>query len=67
MGWAGLGLAIVKAIALMHGGDVYVSVDGFNTFGLTLPVRVTDEPFAVHPSAQPTGVDIRTSLAPQHR
>ncbi|MGK9067091.1 heavy metal sensor histidine kinase [Stutzerimonas chloritidismutans] len=64
----GLGLAIVKAIALMHGGDVYVrSVDGFNTFGLKLPVRVTDEPFPVHPSAQPTGVDIRTSLAPQHR
>ena len=35
----GLGLAIVKAIALMHGGDVFVrSADGRNTFGLYLPV-----------------------------
>ncbi|WP_085594872.1 MULTISPECIES: heavy metal sensor histidine kinase [unclassified Pseudomonas] len=34
----GLGLAIVKAIALMHGGDVFVhSVQGINTFGLYLP------------------------------
>lgn len=34
----GLGLAIVKAIALMHGGDVFVrSDDGHNTFGITLP------------------------------
>jgi two-component system heavy metal sensor histidine kinase CusS len=34
----GLGLAIVKAIALMHGGDVFVrSRDGINTFGLYLP------------------------------
>jgi len=38
----GLGLAIVKAIALMHGGDVYVrSAKGINTFGLHLPVRAT--------------------------
>lgn len=36
----GLGLAIVKAIALMHGGDVFVcSADGMNTFGMHLPVR----------------------------
>jgi two-component system heavy metal sensor histidine kinase CusS len=35
----GLGLAIVKAIALMHGGDVFVrSDDGVNTFGLYLPL-----------------------------
>ncbi len=35
----GLGLAIVKAIALMHGGDVFVrSEGGGNTFGITLPV-----------------------------
>jgi two-component system heavy metal sensor histidine kinase CusS len=35
----GLGLAIVKAIALMHGGDVFVrSEHGGNTFGITLPV-----------------------------
>jgi two-component system heavy metal sensor histidine kinase CusS len=35
----GLGLAIVKAIALMHGGDVFVHSDaGGNTFGITLPV-----------------------------
>lgn len=35
----GLGLAIVKAIALMHGGDVFVrSEQGGNTFGITLPV-----------------------------
>jgi two-component system heavy metal sensor histidine kinase CusS len=35
----GLGLAIVKAIALMHGGDVFVrSDDGMNTFGLYLPI-----------------------------
>ncbi|MNV82105.1 Sensor kinase CusS [compost metagenome] len=35
----GLGLAIVKAIALMHGGDVFVrSDDGVNTFGIYLPV-----------------------------
>jgi len=35
----GLGLAIVKAIALMHGGDVFVrSAEGINTFGLYLPV-----------------------------
>ncbi len=35
----GLGLAIVKAIALMHGGDVFVrSKHGGNTFGITLPV-----------------------------
>ncbi|MFA5976950.1 MAG: heavy metal sensor histidine kinase [Pseudomonas sp.] len=35
----GLGLAIVKAIALMHGGDVFVRSDaGGNTFGITLPV-----------------------------
>ena len=35
----GLGLAIVKAIALMHGGDVFVSSDrGMNTFGINLPV-----------------------------
>ena len=35
----GLGLAIVKAIALMHGGDVFVrSDDGVNTFGICLPV-----------------------------
>ncbi|MFC6335662.1 heavy metal sensor histidine kinase [Pseudomonas sp. CCM 7891] len=35
----GLGLAIVKAIALMHGGDVFVrSEAGGNTFGITLPV-----------------------------
>ena len=35
----GLGLAIVKAIALMHGGDVFVRSDaGINTFGIYLPV-----------------------------
>ncbi|WP_367254530.1 heavy metal sensor histidine kinase [Pseudomonas sp. stari2] len=35
----GLGLAIVKAIALMHGGDVFVHSDrGMNTFGIHLPV-----------------------------
>ncbi|RMQ44543.1 Heavy metal sensor kinase [Pseudomonas cichorii] len=35
----GLGLAIVKAIALMHGGTVFVrSEQGFNTFGIQLPV-----------------------------
>nr|WP_178125020.1 heavy metal sensor histidine kinase [Pseudomonas sp. Fl4BN1] len=35
----GLGLAIVKAIALMHGGDVFVrSEQGINTFGLYLPL-----------------------------
>ncbi|UST63192.1 heavy metal sensor histidine kinase [Pseudomonas moraviensis] len=35
----GLGLAIVKAIALMHGGDVFVRSDrGMNTFGINLPV-----------------------------
>jgi len=35
----GLGLAIVKAIALMHGGDVFVRSEGDgNTFGITLPV-----------------------------
>jgi len=34
----GLGLAIVKAIALMHGGDVFVRSDrGMNTFGIYLP------------------------------
>jgi two-component system heavy metal sensor histidine kinase CusS len=34
----GLGLAIVKAIALMHGGTVFVrSERGTNTFGITLP------------------------------
>jgi two-component system heavy metal sensor histidine kinase CusS len=34
----GLGLAIVKAIALMHGGTVFVlSQDGINTFGISLP------------------------------
>ena len=34
----GLGLAIVKAIALMHGGDVFVrSEAGANTFGIQLP------------------------------
>ncbi|WP_117150632.1 heavy metal sensor histidine kinase [Pseudomonas coronafaciens] len=34
----GLGLAIVKAIALMHGGTVFVSShQGTNTFGLQLP------------------------------
>jgi len=34
----GLGLAIVKAIALMHGGDVFVrSGAGVNTFGIHLP------------------------------
>ncbi|WLH34689.1 heavy metal sensor histidine kinase [Pseudomonas sp. FP2196] len=35
----GLGLAIVRAIALMHGGDVFVRSDrGMNTFGIHLPV-----------------------------
>lgn len=35
----GLGLAIVKAIALMHGGDVFVRSDrGINTFGIHLPI-----------------------------
>ncbi|ROM51738.1 heavy metal sensor histidine kinase [Pseudomonas rhodesiae] len=35
----GLGLAIVKAIALMHGGDVFVRSDTRgNTFGITLPL-----------------------------
>jgi two-component system heavy metal sensor histidine kinase CusS len=35
----GLGLAIVKAIALMHGGDVFVRSDeGVNTFGIYLPI-----------------------------
>ncbi|WP_434595662.1 heavy metal sensor histidine kinase [Pseudomonas sp. R4-83] len=35
----GLGLAIVKAIALMHGGDVFVRSDrGVNTFGMHLPI-----------------------------
>lgn len=35
----GLGLSIVKAIALVHGGDVFVnSRDGVNTFGFTLDV-----------------------------
>ena len=35
----GLGLAIVKAIALMHGGDVFVRSDrGINPFGLSLPL-----------------------------
>nr|WP_282706554.1 heavy metal sensor histidine kinase [Pseudomonas syringae] len=34
----GLGLAIVKAIALMHGGTVFVNSDkGANTFGIQLP------------------------------
>ena len=34
----GLGLAIVKAIALMHGGTVFVrSQQGMNTFGINLP------------------------------
>ncbi|MNN98530.1 Sensor kinase CusS [compost metagenome] len=34
----GLGLAIVKAIALMHGGDVFVRSDqSANTFGIRLP------------------------------
>ncbi|MFJ4141389.1 heavy metal sensor histidine kinase [Pseudomonas sp. NPDC089734] len=34
----GLGLAIVKAIALMHGGSVFVnSENGVNTFGIDLP------------------------------
>ncbi|WP_433885309.1 heavy metal sensor histidine kinase [Pseudomonas vranovensis] len=34
----GLGLAIVKAIALMHGGSVFVrSQAGANTFGILLP------------------------------
>lgn len=34
----GLGLAIVKAIALMHGGTVFVrSEHGMNTFGINLP------------------------------
>ncbi|MGV2835787.1 ATP-binding protein, partial [Pseudomonas shirazensis] len=34
----GLGLAIVKAIALMHGGEVFVrSNHGSNTFGIRLP------------------------------
>ncbi|TDV46505.1 two-component system heavy metal sensor histidine kinase CusS [Pseudomonas graminis] len=34
----GLGLAIVKAIALMHGGTVFVrSEQGMNTFGINLP------------------------------
>lgn len=34
----GLGLAIVKAIALMHGGTVFVrSERGMNTFGIDLP------------------------------
>lgn len=34
----GLGLAIVKAIALMHGGTVFVrSQKGINTFGINLP------------------------------
>ena len=34
----GLGLAIVKAIALMHGGTVFVrSEQGVNTFGINLP------------------------------
>ncbi|MNH34062.1 Sensor kinase CusS [compost metagenome] len=34
----GLGLAIVKAIALMHGGEVFVrSEAGANTFGIRLP------------------------------
>jgi len=34
----GLGLAIVKAIALMHGGTVFVhSEQGINTFGINLP------------------------------
>ncbi|PHN32664.1 heavy metal sensor histidine kinase [Pseudomonas sp. ICMP 561] len=35
----GLGLAIVKAIALMHGGSVFVhSREGINTFGINLPL-----------------------------
>lgn len=35
----GLGLAIVKAIALMHGGSVFVqSRGGINTFGINLPL-----------------------------
>lgn len=35
----GLGLAIVKAIALMHGGTVFVrSQQGMNTFGIILPL-----------------------------
>lgn len=38
----GLGLSIVKAIALVHGGDVFVnSRDGVNTFGFTLAVAET--------------------------
>lgn len=38
----GLGLAIVKAIALMHGGNVYVrSAEGINTFGMLLPAQPT--------------------------
>lgn len=35
----GLGLAIVKAIALMHGGQVFVTSEaGLNTFGLQFPI-----------------------------
>lgn len=38
----GLGLAIVKAIALMHGGTVFVrSSAGANTFGICLPTAQT--------------------------
>jgi len=37
----GLGLAIVKAIALMHGGTVFVrSQAGLNTFGINLPLSL---------------------------
>jgi two-component system heavy metal sensor histidine kinase CusS len=35
----GLGLSIVRAVALMHGGDVFASsLDGLNTFGLTMAI-----------------------------
>lgn len=41
----GLGLAIVKAIALMHGGEVFVrSEEGTNTFGIRLPIQGMAKP-----------------------
>ncbi len=49
----GLGLAIVHAVALMHHGDVFASsVDGINTFGLTMALA------AANPEADKQAEDI---------
>lgn len=57
----GLGLSIVRAVALMHQGDVFAhSINGMNTFGLTLSLNTehVDTEIAVSETRRQSGTGV---------